>query len=388
MTTVQPPTPPPPMRLRELVFGAACAAAVRAAARLGVADALDDRPMTAEDLAAAVKTEPGPLRPAAARPVLLRRLRRDRRTARSRTPRCPGCCARTTRTACATSPCGAPSRGPGTAWPRLDEAVRTGRNVFEEPVRQGVLRLPPRGRPRVRPRLQPGHDDLQRAVGAGRRRRCSTCRGVTSVADIGGGQGHVVAVPAGEVPLAARHACSICRAWWRTPTPGCVRAGRWRDRVRIVPGDCREDIPVQADVYIIKNILEWDDESTRRDAAQRRRGGAARRPGRGHREPRGRHARRCGSPPPWTCCCSSTSAARSTPRQSMVEPADRGGPGHRRDPAGQPVPARLRVHASRADPAAPSPVTNRAAGPAASRSPAASGRGRCAVRRPASRSQR
>ena len=43
MTTVSP-TPQPAMRLRELVFGAACAAAVRAAARLGVADALGDSP--------------------------------------------------------------------------------------------------------------------------------------------------------------------------------------------------------------------------------------------------------------------------------------------------------------------------------------------------------
>ncbi|MGV9898732.1 methyltransferase, partial [Streptomyces tendae] len=44
MTTAQT-APPPPMRLRELVFGAACAAALRAAARLGVADALGDTPM-------------------------------------------------------------------------------------------------------------------------------------------------------------------------------------------------------------------------------------------------------------------------------------------------------------------------------------------------------
>lgn len=29
-------------------------------------------------------------------------------------------------------------------------------------------------------------------------------------------------------------------------------------------GDCREGIPVSADLYIIKNILEWDDDSTRR----------------------------------------------------------------------------------------------------------------------------
>src|SRR4051794_23573179 len=65
-----PPAPPAPprhapdqsvMRLRELVFGAACAAAIRAAVRLGVADALDEHPATAEELAAAVRTEPRPL---------------------------------------------------------------------------------------------------------------------------------------------------------------------------------------------------------------------------------------------------------------------------------------------------------------------------------------
>ena len=52
----------PAMRLRELVFGAACAAAVRAAARLGVADALGETPTTAEELAAALNTEAQPLR--------------------------------------------------------------------------------------------------------------------------------------------------------------------------------------------------------------------------------------------------------------------------------------------------------------------------------------
>jgi C-methyltransferase len=45
MTTTRS-APPPPMRLRELAFGAACAAALRACARLGVADALGDGPMT------------------------------------------------------------------------------------------------------------------------------------------------------------------------------------------------------------------------------------------------------------------------------------------------------------------------------------------------------
>jgi len=31
-----------------------------------------------------------------------------------------------------------------------------------------------------------------------------------------------------------------------------------------VPGDVRVSVPVAADVYVIKNILEWDDDSTAR----------------------------------------------------------------------------------------------------------------------------
>ncbi|MCG6498114.1 right-handed parallel beta-helix repeat-containing protein [Kitasatospora sp. A2-31] len=72
-----------------------------------------------------------------------------------------------------------------------------------------------------------------------------------------------------------RPRCPGCCA--RTPPTACeVVAGadpRLRDggafaaRARLVPGDCRVDIPVRADLYIIKNILEWDDESTRRTLA-------------------------------------------------------------------------------------------------------------------------
>ena len=62
MNSTRPTAPQSAMRLRELVFGAACAAAIRAAASLGVADALTDEPMTVEELAAAVRVEPRPLR--------------------------------------------------------------------------------------------------------------------------------------------------------------------------------------------------------------------------------------------------------------------------------------------------------------------------------------
>ncbi|MCF2434659.1 hypothetical protein LV779_07470 [Streptomyces thinghirensis] len=87
--------------------------------------------------------------------------------------------------------------------------------------------------------------------------------GSTSVADIGGGQGARGGEPAEKYP-SMHGTCSTCRGWWRTPTRGCARGGSLADRVRIVPGDCRVAVPVQADVYIIKNILEWDDDSTAR----------------------------------------------------------------------------------------------------------------------------
>ncbi|WP_282956793.1 methyltransferase, partial [Streptomyces prasinus] len=40
--------------------------------------------------------------------------------------------------------------------------------------------------------------------------------------------------------------------------------GTLAGRVRLVAGDCRRDVPVRADLYLLKNVLEWDDDSTRR----------------------------------------------------------------------------------------------------------------------------
>jgi SAM-dependent methyltransferase len=99
--------------------------------------------------------------------------------------------------------------------------------------------------------------------------------GVSSVADIGGGQGQVVASLLEKHP--GMHGTLL-------DLPGVVgnadprlrEGGSLAARVNVVAGDCREDIPVQADVYIIKNILEWDDESTRRALANVRK---AARPG-------------------------------------------------------------------------------------------------------------
>ncbi|MFG2309406.1 methyltransferase [Streptomyces sp. NPDC048566] len=275
MTTVEQAdrTPPPPMRLRELVFGAACAAAVRAAARLGVADALEDRPMSAEDLAAAVKTQPH----------TLRRLLRALSCQGVFTENPDGTFGHTemSRLLREDDPhslryialwCTEPWTW--TVWPRLDEAVRTGGNVFEEAYGREFF-------PYLNEEAPESAHVFNRAMTTSSAQSARDVadvldlRGVTSVADIGGGQGQVVACLLEKHP--SLHGTLL-------DLPGVVEnadprlrpGGALAERVRIVPGDCREDIPVQADVYIIKNILEWDDESTRRALASVRR---AARPG-------------------------------------------------------------------------------------------------------------
>jgi len=261
------------MQLRELVFGAARAAAVRAAARLGVADALDDAPMSAEDLAAAVKTQPG----------TLRRLLRALSCQGVFAERPDGTFAHTemSRLLREDDPnslryialwCTEPWTW--NVWPKLDEAVRDGGNVFEEVYGKEFF-------PYLNEDAPESAHVFNRAMTTSSSQSAQDVaklldlRGVKSVADIGGGQGHVVASLLEKHP--GIHGTLLdLPGVVENADPRLREGGALAGRVRIVAGDCREDIPVQADVYIIKNILEWDDESTRRALANVR---AAARPG-------------------------------------------------------------------------------------------------------------
>jgi trans-aconitate methyltransferase len=265
------------MRLRELVFGAACAAAVRAAARLGVADALDDAPRSVEDLAAAVK----------AQPRTLRRLLRALTCQGVFAERPDGTFVHTemSRLLREDDPhslryialwCTEPWTW--NVWPQLDEAVRSGRNVFEDMYDREFFAYLNEEAPEsayvFNRAMTTSSEQSARDVA-----NLLDLSGVSSVADIGGGQGQVVACLLEKHPK--MHGTLL-------DLPGVVENAdpRLRDggslaaRVNIVAGDCRQDIPVQADVYIIKNILEWDDDSTRRALANVRK---AARPGGGAR---------------------------------------------------------------------------------------------------------
>ncbi|MER6284868.1 methyltransferase [Streptomyces sviceus] len=260
MTTAQT-APPPSMRLRELVFGAACAAALRAAARLGVADALDDSPLAVEDLAAAVKTEPRTLRRLMralscygifaeqpdgtfAHTDMSRLLREDDpNSLRSIALWC-------------TEP------WTWAAWPMLDEAVRSGRNVVEDLYGKEFFQYLNEDAPE-------SADVFNRAMTTSSVQSARDVAdfldlsGCASVADIGGGQGHVVASLLEKYPTLQGTLLDLPRVV-ENADPRLRPGGALADRMRLVPGDCRAAVPVRADVYIIKNILEWDDDSTTR----------------------------------------------------------------------------------------------------------------------------
>lgn len=254
-------TAPPPMRLRELAFGAACAAALRAATRLNVADALGDTPLSAEALAAAVQTEPKPLR------RLLRALscygvfaeRPDgtfTHTDMSRQLRTDDPHSLRDIVLWCTEP------WTWDAWPRLDEAVRSGRNVVQELYGKEFF-------PYLNEDAPESADVFNRAMTTSSMQSARDVAafldlsGATSVADIGGGQGHVVASLLEKYPSLHGTLLDLPRVV-ANADPRLRPGGTLADRMRLVPGDCREDVPVKADVYVIKNILEWDDDSTTR----------------------------------------------------------------------------------------------------------------------------
>ncbi|MDH6517687.1 C-methyltransferase [Streptomyces sp. SAI-208] len=260
MTTAQT-APPPSMRLRELVFGAACAAALRAAARLGVADALEDGPTAVEDLAAAVKTEPGTLR------RLLRALSchgifteqpdgRFAHTDMSRLLREDDPNSLRAIALWCTEP------WTWAAWPMLDEAVRSGRNVVEDLYGKEFFQYLNEDAPE-------SADVFNRAMTTSSVQSARDVAqfldlsGCGSVADIGGGQGHVVASLLEKYPALHGTLLDLPRVV-ENADPRLRPGGALADRMRLVPGDCRVAVPVKADVYVIKNILEWDDDSTSR----------------------------------------------------------------------------------------------------------------------------
>ncbi|UKY51784.1 methyltransferase [Streptomyces inhibens] len=253
--------PPAVSRLRELALAAAGAAAVRAAARLGVADALGDSPATVAELAAATHTEPDTLarllRALACREIFAETedgrfthtessllLREDAQRSLKYT------------SLWATEP------WTWTLWGHLDEAVRTGKNVFDELYGMDFFTYL--------------HTDADGTASAKIFDKAMTqssqlsarniadaldLSGARRVVDIAGGQGLVLATLLEKYPELSGTLLELPNVIGNVDSR-LAEGGSLAGRTELVPGDCRYEIPVRADVYVLKNVLEWDDDST------------------------------------------------------------------------------------------------------------------------------
>jgi C-methyltransferase len=159
-------------------------------------------------------------------------------------------------------------------WLRLDEAIRTGEAVFPQIYGKHVFDYI--------------HQD-DRAAGTVLSRGMSQASNHTSaaiarsldfadtkvVADIGGGEGRLLKT------ILEHHPDTRGVLFDLPPVvagaDADLRTGPLADRVEILGGDCRAEVPVVADLYVLKNVLEWDDDSsiaTLRNVARSARPGA------------------------------------------------------------------------------------------------------------------
>jgi len=84
---------------------------------------------------------------------------------------------------------------------------------------------------------------------------------VHTFADVGGGRGYTLATLLESNPHLHGTLVDLPAAVAR-PDERLRPGGSLADRSSVLAGDCLVEIPVEADVYQFKSILEWDDEKT------------------------------------------------------------------------------------------------------------------------------
>ncbi|MFE6982783.1 methyltransferase [Streptomyces griseus] len=248
---------PQVLSLLERALSASCAASLRAAVKLGLADALGDGPATADALARTVGADPDALR------RLLRSLTCHQVFAEDSEGRfVPSEISRLLRT---NTPDSLDQlvlwmTEPWTweLWGRLDESVRTGQDVFvglhgQEFFDQVHSAWPESAAVFDRAMTQASVQSARAVAEA------MPLSGARTVADIGGGQGELLAA-------VLEHHANLRGVLFDRPdvlagADARLRGGgKLAERVRLIAGDCREAVPADVDTYVFKNVLGMNDE--------------------------------------------------------------------------------------------------------------------------------
>lgn len=258
MTTTDAPVPAP-TRLKELALGLAYAAMLHTATRLRVADAIGDEPAALDDLAGAVGADP----PTLAR--LMRGLAFEGVFAQEPDGRWVNTemssLLRTgTPASMADMVLWAGAAWAWDAWPELTDAVRTGQPV--------VPRL--YGKDFFTYLREDGGADAAVFNRAMSQSSAMTSRAVAealeiaeakTLVDIGGGQGHLLRT------LLERHPdlhgiLFDLPAVIAAAAPELTGVGPLAARTTLAAGNCLEAVDVDADIYLIKQVLKWDFDSS------------------------------------------------------------------------------------------------------------------------------
>ncbi|WP_290062363.1 methyltransferase [Amycolatopsis solani] len=244
--------------VRELALGAAGASALRAAARIGVAEALGSRPRTAADLAGELGVDPEVLgrvlRALEQYGVFARTPEGYVHTPSSRLLREDDPRSLKFYVQWVTEP------WTWELWPHLDAATRAGRGGFDERYGADFFTHLHRTWPESATVFDRAQTELSR-LAADAVADALDLRGVGTLADVAGGRGYTLATLLERNPQLHGTLLDL-------PPVVAEADGRLRDggplasRARLVGGDCLEEIPVEADVYLFKNILEWADEKS------------------------------------------------------------------------------------------------------------------------------
>lgn len=245
-------------KIKEIAWGMVSTSVLVAAIRLGLPDAVGDEPATAESLASTVDADPENLSrlldALQCRGVFARTEDgRYRHNELSRLLRDDD----THSVSYLVQWIGHPLLWP--LWPRLDESIRDRDAVFPKIYGKSVFEYIHQDDPAAGMVLGRGMSQASNHTSASIARTLDLADAKV-VADIGGGQGtllktildhhpHVRGVLFDLPPVVARAHPEL-------------RTGGLAERAEIIGGDCRVDIPVAADVYVLKNVLEWDDESS------------------------------------------------------------------------------------------------------------------------------
>ncbi|WP_329580381.1 acetylserotonin O-methyltransferase [Kitasatospora sp. NBC_01250] len=248
-----------PLRLHSLAYSLGVTAAITAAARLELADALGEQPLTVGALASAVGADEealGQLLRALACQGLFRETTEGvyAHTELSRLLRADAPGGRRPMALLA----GAPFAWQ--IWSRLDEAVRTGRSVFPEVYGTTLFTHLHEEEPELgalfdRAMAKSGEITAAAVAEALDLADCGT------VADIGGGRGTLLRALLERWPQLRGVLFDLERVV-STTDPALLDGGELGDRCAVLAGDCHQDIPVKADTYLLKGVLHmWDDDT-------------------------------------------------------------------------------------------------------------------------------